>query len=136
MFPLSLSLSLSRRTTPPSYSVVLLKKCDLGTSILSAFVLAPSPPFSPDTPYAQVPFQLSLGALTTITAGLGMLPRALKGSKYTPVSSSCCYITRATSDFTMWFAYKFQQVCWVVILKIFVTFGCSLLATCPGVFCC
>ncbi|CAM9294409.1 unnamed protein product, partial [Laminaria digitata] len=32
----------------------------------------------------QVPFQLSLGPVTTITAGLGMLPRALKGSKYTP----------------------------------------------------
>nr|WEU39140.1 glutathione S-transferase [Saccharina japonica] len=33
---------------------------------------------------SKVPFQLSLGPLTTITAGLGMLPRALKGSKYTP----------------------------------------------------
>ncbi|CAM9710240.1 unnamed protein product [Scytosiphon promiscuus] len=33
---------------------------------------------------STVPFQLSLGFLTTLTAGLGMLPRGLKGSKYTP----------------------------------------------------
>ncbi|CAM9962856.1 unnamed protein product, partial [Choristocarpus tenellus] len=33
---------------------------------------------------AKIPFQLSLGVLTTITAGLGMLPRATKGSKYQP----------------------------------------------------
>ncbi|CBJ31539.1 Putative uncharacterized protein [Ectocarpus siliculosus] len=33
---------------------------------------------------AKVPFQLSLGFGTTLSAGLGMLPRGLKGSKYTP----------------------------------------------------
>ncbi|CAN0026541.1 unnamed protein product [Ascophyllum nodosum] len=33
---------------------------------------------------SEVPFQLSLGFVTTLTAGLGMLPRALKGSKYSP----------------------------------------------------
>lgn len=49
----------------------------------SLLSLPSNPPLSPTN--TQVPFQLSLGPITTITAGLGMLPRALKGSKYTPV---------------------------------------------------
>lgn len=60
--------------------------CNLDTLCIVFFV----PPFSGfiKTFHTQVPFQLKLGIVTTLTAGLGMLPRALKGGRYTPVSNN------------------------------------------------
>lgn len=66
--------------------------CDLVTPLSAllvvVFCVRVAFPLPFETLHTQVPFQLSLGIATTLTAGLGLLPRALKGGRYTPVRNS------------------------------------------------